>query len=230
MYPLRIFPLTSQNFDKNQIFIMHSFFSSKNVSIFNRISVKRTRACNDFFFFSIKNLKNRDCRFSRENSQNQSANLDKSSRFTPKPQRFHAPNLKILKIYTLRINFSPKKRQNPQDLHPSLKVSPSRASNFKGFSQTQGSRFPSTHTYRTAPSACTLIVKLLFVYTLNRSVDDCRVSTEITHFSTHQQLFQFIYTSRRVDFFFFQNVFTVSVIATSFMKYTKICVNSFKTS
>jgi hypothetical protein len=121
---------------------MHSFFSSKNVSIFNRI-VERTRSCNHFVFFQSKSLKE-IAEFKekiRKIKATVSVNLYKSSRFTPKPQRFHAPNLKILKIYTLRINFSPKKRQNPQDLHPSLKVSPSKAMNFKGLSQPKPQHF-----------------------------------------------------------------------------------------
>ncbi len=113
MYPRRIFPLTSQNFDKNQVFIMHSFFSSKNVSIFNRI-VKRTRSCNDFFFFSIK-ISKRDCRFSRENSTNQS-HIQRQS-----PQ--------ILKIYTKTTKISPTKARNPQDLHPSMNFAPKKSQN-----------------------------------------------------------------------------------------------------
>ena len=96
--------------------------------------------------------------------------LYKSSRFSPKAQKFHLPNLKILKICTQASIFHPSKPQNPQDLHPILNISPSRNYEFqgflaiqastvhpqelgisKGFRKTQGSRFPSTHTYRTAP-------------------------------------------------------------------------------
>ena len=80
-----------------------------------------------------------------------SVNRHKSSRFTPKTQRFHLPKLKILKIYTQASIFHPRNLKILKIYTPSLSISPSRARNFKGFSQTQGSRFPSTHTYRTAP-------------------------------------------------------------------------------
>jgi hypothetical protein len=104
---------------------MHSFFSSKNLSIFNRINVKRTRACNDFFFLNQKSQKEiadfqekirkikaqistnlQDLHLNRKDFTHQTS---KSSRSTPSASIFHPRNVKIRKICTQASRFHPQK-------------------------------------------------------------------------------------------------------------------------
>jgi len=184
---------------------MHSFFSSKNVSIFNRI-VKRTRSCNDFLFFQWKSLK--EIAEFKENIRqikaSFSAKLYKSSRFTPEAQRFHLPNLKIRKICTQASIFHPTNFKI-------LKIY-TRSSTFhrQELRISKGFRKPKDLAFR-APTPIELpreaAPSLLSYFSRTLSTAQCQrlqtIYSNHTHFYTHHQLFLHLHiTTRRLLAFF----------------------------